>query len=162
MRVATVVAGALVLASSALAAPPKTGILDPGRSLGGLGLGASRADVTAAWGRRYGVCRGCRKPTWYFNYRPFQPEGAGVAFRRGRVVALFTTWAPAGWRTRRGLRIGEPAARVAALHGPLVRVNCGTYYAVTARTATALTAIYIQDERVWGFGLLRRALSPCL
>ncbi len=83
-------AGALLLASAGEASPPRQGLVVPGKSLGGLALGATRAEVRAAWGTRYGVCRDCRAQTWYFNLKRFEPQGAGVTFRRGRAVALFT------------------------------------------------------------------------
>jgi hypothetical protein len=133
----------------------------PGKSLGGVSLGASRGDVRAAWGPRHGKCRGCRKPTWYFNFARFEPQGAGVTFERGRVVALFTLWAPPGWRTSRGLEIGDDAARVAVLHRGLIRVNCGTYYALTQDHRRAVTSIYVHDEKVWGFGLSRPREPVC-
>jgi hypothetical protein len=152
---------ALVLASGALAAPPRQGILVPGRSLGGLGLGATPAEVRAAWGPVFGRCRACRAATWYFNLRPFQPEGAGVEFRRGRVVAVFTLWRPLGWRTSRGVSLGENAARVTAVYGPLPRASCGTYDALTLTRGQTVTSFYVLDEQLWGFGLSRRGLSAC-
>src|SRR5919202_255612 len=89
---------------------PQHGVLVPGRSLGGLRLGATRAEVRTAWGASYGRCRGCADETWYFTYRAFTPQGAGVSFRSGRAVALFTLWSPPGWRTSRGLTIGDAIA----------------------------------------------------
>lgn len=161
MRCAVVLTALLIAASTASAAPPRAGVLVPGKSLGGVSLGASRGDVRAAWGARHGTCRGCRKPTWYFNFARFEPQGAGVTFERGRVVAIFTLWAPGGWRTSRGLEIGDEAARVAALHRGLIRVNCGTYYALTQDHPRAVTAIYVHDEKVWGFGLSRPREPVC-
>lgn len=152
---------AVVFASQAAAAPPRAGVVVPGKSLGGLELGATRAQVRAAWGPRFGSCRGCREPTWYFNFRKFAPQGAGVAFRSNRSSALFTLWAPPGWRTDRGLRIGDDGARVAALHGPLLRVGCGTYDAFTIRGRSAVTGVYVHDGRVWGFGLSRPGVPVC-
>jgi hypothetical protein len=160
-RVAAATAAFFVLAPLATVAPPRAGILVPGQSLGGLELGATRAQVRAAWGARFGSCRGCRRPTWYFNFLKFEPEGAGVAFRRNRAVALFTVWAPPGWRSSRGLRIGDDEARAAALHGPLMRVGCGTYKALTMRSRSAVTAVYVYDGRVWGFGLSRPGVPVC-
>jgi hypothetical protein len=156
---AVVVAGIAVSAASA--APPRAGMLVPGKRLGGLALGASQNEVRAAWGARHGVCRGCRKPTWYFNFAPFEPQGAGVTFERGRAVAIFTLWAPAGWRTTRGLKVGDEASRAATLHRGLLRINCGTYYALTQDTPRAVTSIYVHDEKVWGFGLSRPREPVC-
>src|SRR5439155_25342645 len=141
---------AALLALALAAVLPQHGVLVPGRSLGGLHLGATRAEVRAAWGTAYGRCRGCADETWYFTYRAFTPQGAGVAFRGGRAVALFTLWAPPGWQTSRGLRIGDPAARITALYGALPRVDCGTYAALIERQGAATTEFYVRDEQVWG------------
>lgn len=151
----------LVLAPTSVAAPPRAGVVVPAKSLGGLRLSATRAQVRSAWGSRFGVCRDCRARTWYFNLRPFEPQGAGVTFRRGRVVALFTVWSPPGWRTDRGLRIGDPAARIAGLYGPLLRVNCGTYAVMTLPRGRTMTSFYVVDEQVWGFGLSRSSEPAC-
>jgi hypothetical protein len=161
VRFAVALAAGLIATSAASAAPPRAGMLVPDRSLGGLALGATQRQVLAAWGQRHGTCRGCRKPTWYFNYARFQPQGAGVIFDRGRSVAIFTLWAPPGWRTSRGVRIGDEASRVAALHRGLVRVNCGTHYALTQNGRSAVTSIYVHDEKVWGFGLSRPREPVC-
>jgi hypothetical protein len=152
---------ALVLAAPAEASPPRAGVLVAGKSLGGLRLGATQAQVRAAWGTRFGTCRGCRERTWYFNFARFEPEGAGVAFRGGRAVALFTLWAPTGWRTDRGLRTDDDSSRVATLYRGLIRINCGTYYALTLQSPRVVTSIYVHDERVWGFGLSRPRSPVC-
>ncbi|NUT55556.1 MAG: FUSC family protein, partial [Thermoleophilia bacterium] len=68
----------LALAVPAAAAPPGAGVLVPGQSLGGVRLGATKAAVERSWGRAYGICRGCERETWSFNYYAFQPRGAAV------------------------------------------------------------------------------------
>jgi hypothetical protein len=161
MRGLLVALAAVVMTTGASAAPPRAGVVVPGKSFDGLSLGATRAQVRAAWGPRFGVCRGCRRPTWYFNFRPFEPQGAGVSFRRNRAVALFTVWGPQEWRTDRGLGIGDPAARIAGLYGSLLRTNCGTYSAFTLRRGKNTTAIYVADEQVWGFGLSLATEPTC-
>ena len=105
----------------------------PGESLGGLRLGATKAQVERAWGRAYGRCTSCPQETWYFNYFAFQPRGAGVEFRDGRAVAIFTLYQPAGWQTTRGLALGEPESRVRALYPKLARRDCGDYDAFVSR-----------------------------
>ena len=70
MRALLVATAALLITASAAAAAPRAGIVVPGKSLGGLSLGATTAQVRSAWGSRFGVCRDCRVQTWYFNYRP--------------------------------------------------------------------------------------------
>jgi hypothetical protein len=149
------------VAAEATAAAPRAGVLVPGKKLGGLALGATPAQVRAAWGPRHGTCRGCRTPTWYFNFAHFEPEGAGVTFRGGRAVALFTLWAPKGWRTDRGLKIGDDASRATTLYRGVVRITCGTYYALTLNHSNAVTSVYVHDEKVWGFGLSRPREPVC-
>ncbi len=161
MRLALALAATFVVIPTAAAAPPRNGVLVPGERLGGLALGAAPAQVRAAWGPRHGTCRGCRAPTWYFNFKRFEPEGAGVTFRSGRTVALFTVWAPKAWRTNRGLTIGDDASRAMTLYRGLVRITCGTYYALTLNHANAVTSVYVHDEKVWGFGLSRPREAVC-
>jgi len=162
VRVPLLAACLLALAApAAAAAPPSTGLLVPGRSLGGLALGATEAQVEAAWGRAYGRCRSCARETWYFNYFAFQPRGAGVEFRRGRVAAIFTLYEPTGWRTRVGLELGDPVARVTSTYGSLTRTECGGYYALVLPRRGAVTAFYVLDGRLWAFGLSRPALPIC-
>jgi hypothetical protein len=153
--------GVLLLAGAAQAAPPREGVLVPNRSLGGLRLGETPARVRAGWGSRFGRCRNCAAQTWYFNLRPFHPEGAAVEFRRGRVTGIFTLWRPQGWRTSRGVTLGDNVARVTAVYGPLARTQCGTYSALTLPRGSTVTSFYIVDERLWGFALSRRTSSVC-
>jgi hypothetical protein len=136
----------------ALVFPPQA-VVVPGKSFAGLHLGASGAQVRATWGPRYGRCRACTQPTWFFTYKRFEPQGAGVSFRSGTAEAYFTIWGPPGWHTDRGLKIGDPAPRVTQLYGVLPRVECGTYVALVLRRGRTATQIYLYNEQVWGFGL---------
>jgi hypothetical protein len=158
---AAIVALAFALAVPAAAAPPGAGVLVPGRSLGGIELGATKAAVKHNWGRAYGICQSCRRETWYFNYYAFEPRGAGVELERGRVVAVFTIYSPGGWSTPRGLSLGDPASRVRSFHTGLGRVRCHGYDALVLRARKAVTAFYVLDDRLWGFGLSRRGLPLC-
>lgn len=144
------------------AAPPDAGLFVPGRSLGGISLGATRADVVAAWGRAFGRCRGCPTETLYFNRFAFRPEGAGVALRDGRVVAIFTLWGPRGWRTAQGLAVDEPLLRLEATYRPLRRARCAGYEAFVLPVSGPQSVVYVVDERVWGFALVDRGRSVCL
>ena len=151
----------LATAAAAAAAPPRAGVLIPAKSLGGLRLGMTQAQVRAAWGTRYGVCRGCPERTWYFVYRPGRPRGAGVAFRAGRVVAIFTHWAPQGWRTPGGITIGDPIQKVTARFGALLPTQCATYYVLNFLRGATVTSFYVVDEQVWGFGLTTTRFGAC-
>jgi hypothetical protein len=163
-RVPTIAAAAaiaLTIAGAATAGPPGAGVLVPGRSLGGVRLGMTLAQVEARWGRAYGRCRSCTRPTLYFNMYAFRPEGAGVELRGGRVSAVFTLWAPGAWQATNGLRIGDNAAQATALFGPLPRTSCAGYDALSLRSRRAVTAVYLVSGEVWGFGLLDGAAPIC-
>jgi hypothetical protein len=150
-----------LLALTLAVAPRPEGVVVPSRSFDGLRLGASAATIEARWGKRHGRCRDCRATTWYFNTRPYQPRGVGVQLRNGRAVAFFTLWKPPGWRTDKNLRLGDPVPRITEVYGPLPRLECGTYYALTLETARTLTAFYVVDEKLWGFGLMRPDVPAC-
>jgi hypothetical protein len=153
---------ALVLALPAASAPPRRGEFVPGKSLAGIRLGMTRQEVAAAWGKGHGVCRGCPQETWYFNYRPFTPQGAGVVFERGRVAHAFTVWRPSGWRTPEGLTLGDPASEVVRVYGALDRRQCTFYYALLKPAKRVQNVFYVFRDQVWGFGLIRPNASPCL
>jgi prepilin-type processing-associated H-X9-DG protein len=152
---AAATAAALGLAAPAAATPPRAGVLVPGASLGGLRLGAPITAVVKRWGRSFGVCRGCRTQTWYYSYVPFQPVGTGVSFADGHVTSLFTLWSPPGWRTTKGLTVGDDVTRVTSLYGALERHDCADYYTLALHGRDAVTEFYVVDGRLWGFGLSR-------
>lgn len=149
------------VAARAGAAPPVAGLLVPGQSLGGLRLGATRAQVERAWGRAYGLCSGCGRETWYFNYFAFQPKGAGVELRAGRAAAIFTVYSPEAWHTSGGLTLGSTAEQVRAAFPGLARRECDGYYALVRKSPRALTAFYVLDDKLWAFGLSRPGVPLC-
>jgi hypothetical protein len=120
------------------------------------------AQVLQAWGERHGVCRECLDRTWYFNYQPFFPEGAGVVFRRGRVVHVFTVWRPSGWKTPEGLVLGAPSSDVSRMYGSLDRRPCTGYHALLKPGKRVESVFYVFRDKVWGFGLILKNASPCL
>ena len=156
------IAAALVLVLPAPAEPPTGGTFTPGSSLAGVQLGLTRTEVLESWGTRHGVCRDCEETTWYFNERPFQPEGMGVVFEAGRVVHAFTVWQPEGWTTPEGLALGAQAGEIGATYGELAEIDCGHYSALVDNGPTATSAFYVFEDEVWGFGLLERGRAPCL
>ena len=160
---AVAVAAAAVLAATATAAPrpaaalPKQGELVAGKSLGGIRLGTTAKQVRRTWGGKFAVCRRCRDRTWYFTYRPYQPQGAAVSFRNGRVAAIWTLWSPEGWRTHnRALSLGAPESQATAVLGPLLTVPCGSYSALVRTRGDVTTAYYLFAGKIWGFGLIAR------
>jgi hypothetical protein len=151
---------ALVLPQEARALPPDAGVLRPGRSLGGVTIGMARQRVLTLWGTSFGRCKTCARETLYFNRFAFRPDGAGIELADGRVSAVFTMWAPAGWSTAEGLRIGEPAVRAVATYPRRLRVACDGYTALVL-PGTPRSVVYVVAGEVWGFALLGRAAGIC-
>ena len=152
---------ALTAAAPAAAALPRAGALVAGSSLGGVRLGEPAAQVRAALGGSYGVCRGCAEQTWYFTYRAFTQPGLGVELTGGRVSAVYTIWQPRGWHGPKGLVLGASEDAVNARLGPLLPVACPGYAALVHDAAGTRTAYYVLNGRLWGFGLLRARANPC-
>ena len=161
MRLAAALLAALALSAPALAAPPQAGLVVPGVSMGGLTLGAAKKEVEQKWGRAYGVCTGCARETWYFNYYAFRPNGAAVEFRDGRANAIYTVFSPTGWHTAKGLTLGDPVTEITGSYGALTRRECGNHYALLLPRAGSVTVFYVLHEKLWAFGLLRRGLPVC-
>ena len=151
----------LAASASAAAALPRAGVLVAGSSLAGVRLGEPAAQVRAALGGAYGVCRGCTRPTWYFTYRPFAQPGLGVELTGGRVSAVYTLWQPRGWHGPKDLVLGDPGQSVDARLGPLLPIACAGYAALVHDAAGTRTAYYVLDGRLLGFGLVRAQANPC-
>lgn len=151
----------LGLPGAAAAALPASGVLVPGRSLGGISLGATTAAVTAALGQRFGVCRGCVHTTWYFTYKPFDQHGLAVELTRGRVSAVYTLWQPAGWHARGGVELGAVRGQVTVFSRALIPVTCAGYEALVTDAKAVRTVYYIVGEKLWGFGLVHARATPC-
>ena len=147
-------------AGSAGVTLPLRGVLVPGKTLAGVGLGDSVASVKRVWGGSYRICKSCNtkgsgRQTWFYTYlRDAQSLGAAVTFNRGgKVVAVFTLGSPAGWRTQEGLLLGEQIDRVVDLYGHLKWRVCIGYGALSMNKPGIVTSIYTNGEAVYGFAL---------
>ena len=160
--ICAVVLGAMLGAVQAAGAPPRSGLFVPGETLGGVRLGMTKQEVVKAWGEQHGVCKECESPTWYFNYEPFRPQGTGVVLDKGRVAQAFTVWRPQGWKTPEGLFLAADASDVARFYGSLDKRECAGYEALLLRGKKVTSVFYVFRDKVWGFGLMKPADSPCL
>ena len=111
----------------------------------------TKAALEQSWGRAYGVCKGCPQETWYFNYYAFQPSGAGVEVRAGKVAAIFTLYQPAGWHTNRGLRLGDSETRITSIYGALVRRQCVGYSVLDAARGALRRGLLCPGQSALGF-----------
>jgi hypothetical protein len=144
----------------AQAAVPAKGVLAPGKSLGGVELGDTTGAVRARWGSRHELCRVCARTTWLYT-SPARRTGAAVSFRNGRVAAVFTLGAPLGWRTTRGLRLGDATTHALDLYRGFAWSQCIGYGALTLRGRGVVTSIYTYGESVYGFALTRPSEPVC-
>jgi hypothetical protein len=148
-----------LLVSSARVA--RRGVLTPGKRLGGVRLGDTTAAVTKRWGSRHTSCALCKRTTWLYSYRGRGPAGAAVSFRNERVAAVFTLGVPRGWRTSRGVALGDPAEKVQALYGRLPWSRCIGYGALSIRRPRVVSSIYTYGESVYGFALTLPSEPVC-
>jgi hypothetical protein len=142
------------------AAVPAKGVLAPGRTLGGVALGDTAAGVRARWGTRYEKCTVCARPTWLYTTGGGR-TGAAVSFRSGRVSAVFTLGAPAGWKTAQGLMVGDDTRVAVDLYGTFAWKGCIGYGALSKRAPGVVTSIYTFGDSVYGFALTRPSEPVC-
>jgi hypothetical protein len=147
-------------APMAQAAIPAKGVLAPGLSLGGVKLGDTAASVRARWGSRYETCRVCARQTWLYTSGG-RRTGAAVSFRTGRVSAVFTLGAPAGWTTAQGLKVGDDTRVALDLYGSFAWRGCIGYGALSKRAPGVVTSIYTFGDAVYGFALTRPSEPVC-
>jgi hypothetical protein len=140
---------------------PRRGVLVTGRSLAGVKLGDTAADVRRLWGKRFAICHGCKPTTWFYTYSVDNPLGAGVKFRNGRVIAVFTLGSPRGWRSDRGIRVGTLLNPFNDPASTSRWVACAGYGAKSTRTGNAITSILTVGESVYGFALTRPSEPVC-
>jgi hypothetical protein len=167
--VALVVSAVLALVSHTAAMPaaklafPTKGIVVPGKTIGGIGLGMTEAQVKLRWGSNFVVCQGCdpKLAVWLFEYRGPEPLGAAVKFSTtGKVVAVFTLGSPVGWGVK-GVMMGDPVSNVYNLFDNPGDANCIGYSALTVNGGGVVTSFYSASGVIYGYALTAPTQSPC-
>jgi len=165
---ALVLSAALALVSHGAASPahaasfPTRGVVIPGKTIGGVGLGMSETQVKDRWGSGYTLCTACGTvTTWLYEYRGGEPLGAAVRFNKARrAIAVFTLGSPAGWGLK-GVMIGDPVTNVYNLFGNTGTQNCIGYNALTVNIGGSVTSFYSSSGVIYGYALTVVSESPC-
>ncbi len=140
---------------------PSRGVVVPGVSFAGIKLGDTEQRVRAVWGNSFTSCGYCKDTTWLYEYRGGEPLGAAARFRNNRLVAVFSLGSPAGWKTDKGLFMGDPIANVYQYYPSTGTTRCIGFDAITAKTGKSVTAFYSAAGVVYGFAMVVPGMTVC-
>ncbi len=140
---------------------PVRGVVVPGVAFAGIKLGDTQQQVRAAWGRDYTRCGYCKDETWLYVYRGAEPLGAAVRFQKQRLVAVFSLGSPAGWKTDKGLYMGDPIENVYQYYSTTGTTRCVGFDAITAKTGKSVTAFYSAAGVIYGFAMVIPGMTVC-
>jgi hypothetical protein len=153
---------------------PKRGLFVVGKSLAGVALGHTPAQVRRVWGGDFTLCPKdyCKDDqTWFYYLRAdpsrlvldpvASPVGAAVRFKNGRAYAIFTLGATLGWKSSEGIAIADPGSKVYEFYGNTSSKNCIGYQAQSIRTGSVVSSFYITTGVVYGFALTAPGVPVC-
>jgi hypothetical protein len=141
---------------------PTRGKVVPGKTIGGIAIGMTEAEVQTIWGRNHVLGPGTRgsQTVWLYEYRGAEPLGAAVKFVNDKVVAVFTLGSPAGWGLT-GAMMGDPVSNVYNLFGSTGQANCIGYAALTVRIGSSTTSFYSASGVIYGYALTAPSQPAC-
>jgi len=183
-KAAVLIVLALAVAPAAGARPaqmsgtiPQHGIFVVGKTLAGVGLGYTQAQVKAHWGAGYTLCTlkplcSATAPVWLFEYQTGEPLGVAVRFHNGKTVAVFTLGAVGvnslsaggggGWKTAQGLGITDPVSNISSFYAAAtIDTNCSFYDAISMRQGKVTSSFYTSSGTVYGFALTAQGEPVC-
>jgi hypothetical protein len=148
---------------------PQHGIFVVEKTLGGVGLGYTQAQVKQHWGSQYTLCTSkplcsAKAPVWIFVPPIGEPLGVGVRFRNGKTAAVFTLGTPGvntlsagglgGWKTKEGLSMFDPVTTIYSDYpAATISTQCVLYNALSMRAGNVTSSFYISSGTVYGFAL---------
>ena len=163
------VPGAGALPAHAVGVVPQHGIFVVEKTLAGVGLGYTQAQVKQRWGSLYTLCTtkplcSTTQPVWLFIPPIGEPLGVGVRFRNGKTVAVFTLGTPGvnplssgglgGWKTAQGLSMFDPVTTIYTDYpAATISTQCVLYNALSMRAGNVTSSFYISSGTVYGFAL---------
>jgi hypothetical protein len=145
---------------------PTRGVFVAGKSLAAVQIGDTQAKVRAKWGGRYRLCDKaiCQHyQTWLYQYATGEGLGAAVVFENGIVTAVFTLGSPDGWKTDKGLKMGDVVSQIYDYYDTAITTKCLGYDAISVRdTRTKIvTSFYSSSGYVYGFALTGPSQPIC-
>ena len=156
---------------------PQHGIFVVNKTLAGVGLGYTQAQVKQHWGSRYTLCTAIplcspKEPVWLFLPPIGEPLGVGVRFRNGKTVAVFTLGTPGvnplsagglgGWKTAQGLSMFDPVTAIYSLYpAAAISTQCLSYAALSMRAGGVTSSFYVSSGTVYGFALTAQNEPIC-
>jgi hypothetical protein len=145
---------------------PLRGVLVAGKSLGGVRIGMTETQVQNTWGHRFHVCDKaiCQKwQTWLYQYATGEALGAAVVFENHKVTGVFTLGSPDGWKTDKGLKLGDLISQVYDYYNTSSSTKCIGFNALSMRDpATKITtSFYASSGYVYGFALTAPSQPIC-
>jgi hypothetical protein len=140
---------------------PSHGVIVPGVSFAGVKIGDSPKKVRARWGNRFIQCKYCTDMTWLYEYQFGEPLGAAARFQHNKVVAVFSLGSPAGWKTNKGLAMGDPISNVYQYYQTTGTTRCIGFDAITAKTGKNVTAFYSTAGVIYGFAIVIPKMTVC-
>jgi hypothetical protein len=140
---------------------PSRGVIVPGVSFAGVKIGDTEQRVKAVWGNQFDTCTYCKDTTWLYTYQFGEPLGAAARFENNKVVALFSLGSPAGWKTDKGIAMGDPISNVYQYYPSTGTTRCVGFDAITAKTGKAVTAFYSAAGVVYGFAIVTPTMTVC-
>jgi hypothetical protein len=120
---------------------PSRGVVVPGQTIGGVGIGMSQDQVRARWGSNFKVCQKCGKNlVWLYVYPGAEPLGAAVKFNVPSPESGGSPAAKAAIKAEKAADAAQTAETKAAAAAALAAKVAAAKHTPAAKAAAAKAA----------------------